>query len=586
MNPALLFLVRRSFVNAVRSKLLRLKSPRYLIPTIVGIAYFVLIFGPFRVDGRPRYATPEIDSGPSPFMEWGFAGLVLVFVVIAWVLPARGTPLGFTESEVALLFPAPLSRKDLVRFKLLDMQKVLIVTPVIFVVFNAGRVGVLRSVFIFIGTWLAISVMTLHGIGAKMSRQSVAEHGRHGLRRQVLPLLLVAGYVGFVVLNAPALPDLAAAERPMDAAAAWLRAFGESPAGKALYPLRMIALPAMATGLEDFLVRAGTLAVLAVALYVWILRNDVAFEEAAAAHAGLVAARVEAAKKGRLTMAEPGKPPRRNPWRLGLAGPPEVAFAWKSVTEILRTFSPRLIVFVVLAVFVALPLALKAGGSPREKAMATAALLMAIGAGLLVLGGSSVLGVNLRQDMERVEVLKTLPVPAARLIRSSIAGSVFPVAVLQALLLVGAALLFPGSEKVPDFTAGWRVAVAFSGIVVLPCLVALSASVDAGLVLYFPAWFRPGQPVAAGGMEGMGYGIVTALGKAFVLGLGLIVPGAIGVASGFAGVRFAVPLFGPAVVMAGALTGAAVILVEAWLLSGILGRRFERLDPAEEGMIS
>jgi ABC-2 type transport system permease protein len=586
VNPALLFLVRRSFVNAVKSKFLRLKNPRYLVPTIVGIAYFVLVFGPFRDGSRGRDWTPPAASGPSPFMEWGFTAAVLVFAAAAWVFPARGTPLGFSESEVALLFPSPLSRKELVRYKLLDMQKYLVVTPIFFAVFNIDRLGLLRSIFLLVGTWLALTVMTLHGIGAKMTRLSLAEHGGSGLRRQLLPLLLVAGYATFVVLQAPALPDFGSLDKPMEAAAAWLRALGESPAGKALYPFRILVLPAMATGVDQFLVRTAILGGMAFALYFWILRNDVAFEEAAAAHAGLMAARVEAARKGRFATATPGKPPRKNPWRLGLDGSPEVAFAWKSVTEILRAFSPRLVLFMVVALGVALPFALKAGGSPQERTRATVSVLMAVGAGLLVLGGSSFLGVNLRQDLERVEVLKTLPLSGPRLVRSSVAGSVLPIGVVQAFLLLGAAALFPATSKAPGFTAGWRVAVAFAGIVGLPCLAALSASVDAGLALYFPGWFKPGQTQQMGGMEGMGYGIVSTLGKVFVLGLAMLVPGTIGVLSGVVGVNFAGPLFGPAVVMAGALTGAAVVLVEVWVLSGILGRRFERLDPAEEGMIS
>ena len=41
---ALAFLVRRTFLNAVRRRLSRLKEPRYLVATCIGAAYFYFYF--------------------------------------------------------------------------------------------------------------------------------------------------------------------------------------------------------------------------------------------------------------------------------------------------------------------------------------------------------------------------------------------------------------------------------------------------------------------------------------------------------------------------------------------------------------
>jgi len=591
VNPALLFLFRRSFVNMVRSWLRRLKSPRYLVPFLVGVAYYLLVFGPLGFVGRQRgSAGPAAPDGMGFVLwEWVFTALALFLAAGSWIFPVRGSPLAFLEADVALLFPAPLVRKDLVRYKLLDMQKYLVAAPVFFALMNVGRQGPVRALFILVGSWLAICVLAFHGVGAKFTRLSLAEHGRSGLRRQALPILLVLAYAAFVVVEAPPLPAFGGDADPLRAVTDWLRALGRSPAGIALYPFRILCMPALAAGFPDFLLRTAVLAGVAALLYAWILRNDVAFEEAAAAQAESLARRIEAARKGRFGAAEPGKAPRKNPWRLGSAGSPEVAFVWKSVTETLRSLSPRFVVFAVMSVVLAVLFGrdyAHGKGTMGEVVLVIAAGCLAAFAALLVFAGPSFLGVNLRQDLERVEILKALPLKGSRLVRCSLAGTVLPVAALQALLVVLAVILFPALPKAPDLTPAWRIAAAFVGVLALPCVTALSASVDAAGALLFPAWVRPGQAQGAGGMEGMGYGIVTMLAKVVVLGLGAGIPLGIGVGVGFAIFALGGPLLGPAGAMAGVLAGAVLVLAELWVLCRLLGARFDRLDPSEEGMIA
>ena len=48
--------------------------------------------------------------------------LLLVIVVGSWILPNSRAALQFTEAEVAFLFPAPVSRRKLIHFKLLRSQ--------------------------------------------------------------------------------------------------------------------------------------------------------------------------------------------------------------------------------------------------------------------------------------------------------------------------------------------------------------------------------------------------------------------------------------------------------------------------------
>jgi len=135
------------------------------------------------------------------------------------------------------------------------------------------------------------------------------------------------------------------------------------------------------------------------------------------------------------------------------------------------------------------------------------------------------------------------------------------------------------------FTLAWRLAGTGFLLLVLPAASAISALADATAALYFPAWVRPGQAPAQG-PEAMGYGIVLMLGKGALLLAGLLlpaIPGAILVAAVAAWGQAA--LLPSAVLIAG-LVVATGVAVEIYLVSEVLGRRFEKLDAAEEGILS
>jgi hypothetical protein len=593
LNPALLFLVRRSLRNAVVQKLKRLRNPRYLLLFLVGAAYFALVLGVGRGGGGPPSslppgitptAVPDAGFDAAVFYEWGAVALALLLAAGAWVLPSRQAPLNFLESEVAMLFPAPLSRRELVSYKLLDTQKTLLLLGIFVGLMTTIISGPLRGIAVVVGFWLAFSVLTFHQVGAHLTRKSLLDHGASGWKRMGIPLLVLAGLGAVVVLGAPPLPDLRT-RVSLDEVAKWLVALGESPAGWVLYPFRLLARSMLAKDPGSLAIAAGQLAALGAVLYLWVIRTDAAFEEAAAEHATRLARQIEAAKRGKFWSGEKARTaPRRNPWRLGAAGPPETAFLWKSVAETLRGISPRLVGILVAAVVIGLTVGMKSAPEDVGAVLRTVGgAVMLVGAGLLVFAGPTILGSNLRQDMEQVELLKTLPLAPGRLVRCALAGAVFPTAIGQAALVAGAAILMPDPRS-GEITLAWRIAGGCGLAFLLPALAAISATVDAAGVLFFPAWVRPGQPPAQG-VEAMGYGIVVGIAKFLLLGFGMVVPGIVG------GLLVLVAsLGGPAALAAGvwlgALAAAGVALLEVGLLSEALGRRFARLDPSEEGILS
>ena len=102
---ALGYLVTRSFVNGVLLRLRRLRQPRYLIGAALGFAYFYFYFGRF-VFGQHSPFGVRPTSATAFSVEVGAAILFIVTLVLSWILPASRAAIGFSEAEIAFLFPA------------------------------------------------------------------------------------------------------------------------------------------------------------------------------------------------------------------------------------------------------------------------------------------------------------------------------------------------------------------------------------------------------------------------------------------------------------------------------------------------
>src|SRR5262249_21977884 len=123
MLGALFYLRFTSFKNWMIARGRRMRQPKYLIGAVVGGAYFYFFF--FRPFGHgPRRNTPAVSAEAQRAMEMAAAALpadwlpattalgalaLLTFISFMWIVPAQRAALGFTEAEIAFLFPAPIT---------------------------------------------------------------------------------------------------------------------------------------------------------------------------------------------------------------------------------------------------------------------------------------------------------------------------------------------------------------------------------------------------------------------------------------------------------------------------------------------
>ena len=559
---ALRWLITRGVVNRFVRRARRARQPRYAIALIVGIAYFWFIAHPRRGAG---FVVAGTDSTAYLIYALGLAVLVASW----WLFGSDEVALNFSVAEVQLLFPAPLTRRQVVAFKLLQAQ-VVILPSVLFSLVILGRASgsiVERAVSL----WIIYTTLYLHRVGASLVRESAAEHGASGLRRHLGAIIVVAAVAVAVVRGVstqiPALRAGIAAGNTLGAAIAVLHA----PVSKAvLYPFRLLLAPAFAPSAGEW-VRALWPALLLVAAHVvWVLRTDAAFEEAAATNAARRAVAL-ARRAGRATMPAARGVRRRFRMKLPARSTPAVAIVWKNITALGRTMAIRTVIAICVAIVIAMVFLNQV--MPATDSISVLIGRIALGVTfMLVLAGPLWVRNDLRLDMLQLEVLRSLPVRGATLVRAELAAALVTLAAVQVpMLLVGYALTPPKNP----ITVSWsgQTALLVTLLVLVPVVSALGLLVQNAGALLFPGWVRLGL-ARPGGIEAVGQGMLTMFGSVVVLTVCLIIPGALGGALAIVGVARA-GLWG---LVPGALLGAALVAAELWWITAWLGRVFERTD--------
>ena len=561
------YLTLCSFKNRMRRRLKRLREPRYLIGLIVGVLYFYFAFF------RPRSSSRRGNRGVPGLEQFAGSiqvlGSVVLFVIaaLAWLWPGSGTPITFSRAEVQFLFTAPVTRRQLLHYRLIRSQLgMLLSSALITLVMRPSTLA--NSWMTVVGLWLIFAAVRLHLMGVALSRSSLAQHGRSGIWRQWLPLAVVFGAVGVLVETAvTGWPGLAAATDPGAFFAELQRLCTTGAAGIVLWPFRTLTALPLASSPAEFLAGLPWALALIALNYAWVLRSDASFEEASAEHA----------EKRALQKASPKAVVRgatATPFRLGLEGPAETAILWKNLILLGRYVSAKTLLRLLPIVIM---LAVAAQSSGRAGGIATAVAGMSIWlAAMFVLMGPQMMRNDLRQDLAHLSMLKTWPVSGAAIVRGEVLG---PAIVMSAatwlLLLLGALLgtgLFArmGDGPLPILNL---VSYAAAAAILAPPVILAQTVVLNGIAVMFPAWSSLGSSRARG-IDAMGQRLLMLAGILLTLALSLL-PGVV-----VAGALMAIVywLTGTLLIFIPALLVAFVVLVECWVAAELLGRVLDRTD--------
>lgn len=560
MTGTFVFLTACTLRNRVAARLRRLRQPRYLVGLLAGLAYlyWFVLRHQLRATRRGDFtADPQFAAFVPAVLVAG--GLALWAVSLAaWLWPSTGPPLQFNRAEVQFFFTAPVSRRQLIHYKLLRSQLGILFGVAVVALFSGAAVA--GRLWFLLGGWLLFATLRLHLVGVAFTRASLVRRGWRPPRATWLPLAALGSLSAVIVatwaLNLPALlalPFPAAMRRIFDL-------FSSGPAAAALRPFSALVAPVLASDARQFLHWAWPAALLFALNYAWVLRSETTLEEAAGA-----AEREQA--RGRAPLPRPAT--RKAPFRLAPAGRPEIALLWKNLILGGRFLTPGVVLRLIVPLLV-----LAAAAAIREVALGLGPVALIVAAFLAVLGPYMV-RYDLRQDMARLAVLKAWPVAGAALVRGELLA---PALVLTSGVWasLAVALVLSNGFDLGGLSLADRAWLALAAAVAAPSLLLAQLVIQNAAVVVFPGWIPAGANRPRG-VEAMGQQMLMFAGTLLLMTLGVLPAAAVAAVGGF--VLF--QLIGCAGLVPAALAFSAALVAECLLAIELLGRLIERTDPIE-----
>lgn len=562
MHSALVYLAVRQTAGSFKHRITRLKNPRYSVPAVLAIVYFWLSFG-----------MPGLMPDRESTRATDYVGLIRLFVgpgigmlfVMGWLV-ATGRPApAFTRPEAAQLFVLPLSRRDLVRYRLFRPQLVFVLISC-FAGLGALRSDVISPPFAICAAFVILNLLSLNSMVAALVMNRMKRAGLPVLT-MYLPALLILGWVIVpVALNYQ--PPLEFDGSLQEWAAEMI---GGGVAATVHWPLQLLGGIAMASDFTTFGISLGAGAVWAVVLYIACMLLVAPFEEGAMELAETTGRKIEAMRKGGALAASASRLKSARTSRLALkpTGPAWRAMFWQTLVADWRVGPWRIgLIFAAVVAMV--------GVFADRIADSTALQTMIIGLSgsgvmLLVLMSPRMLATGLHAELRRLPLLKSLPIRGYALLRGKAWAGAVLVFGPGVLLMTGA---FAGASDLVSYKEFPVILGALgAGLAVLLPVAATMIALESCAVLMFPAWMTTAQ--SEPGFEQIGRNLLSLFVRMIFGSIMLIIPG--GLFATGAAIGFVTGAIAPALAISG-LVAAVAMVGQVELLMWLMGKRYDRMD--------
>ncbi len=555
---ALLFLRFMSLRNLLRSRLRRLRQPKYLLGAIAGAAYFWFFL--FRRSG-PASMGPALDvmfgEGRA---EIGLGLILTAFILLIWVTPSDQPGLAFTEAEVAFLFPAPLARRQLIHYKLIDGLLMSLFGALFFTLLSGGLrsgwIGALRH----LGSWWSLnSNLALHQTFAALA---ITRLSRFGLRTTLRRTLLLGGFAALVF-----------------AAIMVARKSGRESLSWLLWPARLAVRPFLADSVGSYLLALCPAVGIVALQYFCIHRMESPFEEASITRAKKTGEAIARMRAGKLVAFAGKTQAQRGPFRLGDRLPPEAAFLWKNLMAAPAYLNRKVFLAFAALIYFGLTWLQSRPDFEGPAIAAGIAFISLVFLVYLLVFGPQVARNDLRGDLLNMDMLKAYPLPGWRIVLGGLlAPTVILTGVAWLLLFASSLGLMPPAGKAEWLTPQFRVVAGAALAVIMPGLCAVQLLVPNAATLIFPAWAQTGRAMG-GGMDVMGQRLIFFAGQLLCLVFALLPAVILGGGTIFL-TQWLIGL--SAAVALAVVPVLGVFALELWFGVHLLGPRFERLDISAE----
>lgn len=559
-HPALRLLFWLKFVGGLRLQVRKLRRPSSWLFLAIGV---LLIGGWIAVMALGRRISPaaQMDADIARFgAEVGL--LVLLVLTIVGAFQFRG--LYLPKEEIELAFSAPVSRSDIVRYRLGTNLLRSLFAALLFGFLTARRMP--EPFFAFTGTMLVMLTIPLVGQGTALLLGE--SENRFGKLARAAPLKAISvvlgaavglGVVALMVYDGGAVTEAIGNDDGPIAQAArnpWVRA--------ALAPLTpwsgMITSSSAAQFWSWFAVCVG----IWILLYQMVVRAKIDFRELSLATSAEVAKRISQARRGGFgasrSRATAPTGTKGVPWFFGRG--PFGAIAWLETTSMARRARGALILSCLVVVFMVIVTnGITSGRSGAE----TAEKSLILGTVLISVLGTAYLCAGLKFDfrgrLEQMDMLRAWPVAPWRIFLATI----LPEVVLVTLML-GTAV------SVRAIWLGTFHPIVLGAVLFQPLVVLTWVALDNAAFLHSPVRYVPGQESA---LQNVGRAMVLMLLRGIVLLIATGVAVLPGIGVGFL-VRYAFDASDATAIALGAgvawLGLVAVDCVLVWAGGRMLGR--------------
>jgi hypothetical protein len=372
----------------------------------------------------PVFLRGRSAAGPEQIRTYGPTALLL-YCVLNLVVSAGERAVYFPPAEVNLLFPAPLSRREVLLYKILSALLVALPTSLI--------IAVLVNIYApwhlaaYISVVLAVMFLQLFSMVVDLAAMTIGASFYSRAR------ILVAVLMGLVLLGTLLTAASAAGISNMTDL---VRLLVQSPGWQVLtWPLRSFFDAFLARDWGE-LAQGGLIALgVDLGMVALVLLLDVKYLETAAAASKRIYERQQQLRRGELLIASLYSGKTRwslpaLPWWGGL-GP----ILWRQLLTVQRGLVKLILVFVIFAVVLLVPLLVRLG-DPRPGDLPVLQIpTLLIGLTMFL---TPLVPFDFRGDIDRLALLKTLPVSPWRLAVGQLLTPVLVISVMHGAVLAAA----------------------------------------------------------------------------------------------------------------------------------------------------
>lgn len=359
-----------------------------------------------------------------------FAPLVMLGYCLLTILTSAGDrSLTFSPAEINLLFSGPFTRRQLLGYKIMTATLSTFFASLLFTVLLRGFAPFLGAAFVAI--LLAMLFLQFFGIAVALISETIGEYA-HNARRKLAFLVVGTLAVGVLLsvgreafgLQPRELLEKAEASPVLQVVLTPFRWFGDTFVAEQLWP--------------DLVQNAALCLLVDLCLLAVVFLLDARYLEAASAASERVYARLERMRAGPAAALSTASGSAHfslgdAPW-LGGAGP----IAWRQALTAFRNLKGLFFIVVTFASLLVVPLLFKKEETPADTFLPQLLLGTIFGMSIFLL---QLLSFDFRGDIDRMEVLKSLPLSPYQIVLGQLLTPVVMACLLQygGFLFIGAA---------------------------------------------------------------------------------------------------------------------------------------------------